>query len=124
VLLALCVRKFDQIIRSQTRGFRQNRACDSDLIVSRKAADNRRRRLPDRRELRAHFGKRHAGTDVCNRSDFDCLNKALKHVIEERNLLVIEAAGGSDEQVSHTLDGVQALVRGTRIYCGFNFVDD
>ena len=124
VLLAFCFGDFDQVFGAQTGGFRQDRTSDRDLVVAGKAANDRRRRLRDRRQLAAHFSQRNAGAYVCDRPNLDRLDEPFQHISEQLDLLAVEAFGGRQKQVGHALDCFQALFCRPIIDCRFNFVDD
>ena len=54
VLLALRFRDLDQVVFAEARGLPQHRSGDGDFVMPCQVADNRGRRLGDRRELGAY----------------------------------------------------------------------
>src|ERR1700676_5683168 len=87
MLLPFGLRDFNQILLAETRGFRQHRPGDADLVIARQTADHRGRRLRNRRKLNAHFSKSDPGADIGDRPYLDRLDEALQHIAEQLNLL-------------------------------------
>ena len=104
--------------------FRQDRTSDRDLVIAGKSANDRRRRLRNRRQLAAHFSQCNTDAYVCDRPKLDRLDEPFQHISEQFDLLAVEAFGGRQEQVGHALDGFKALFCRPVIDCRFNFVDD
>src|ERR1700675_2115474 len=99
MLLAFGLRDFNQILLAETRGFRQHRPGDADLVIARQTADDGGRRLRNRRKLNAHFSKSDPGADVGDRPYLDRLDEPLENIAEELNFLAGDAAGGRDKQL-------------------------
>ena len=93
MLLAPGFRDLDKIVFAQSRRLLQDRSGDGDFVMIGEPADDGRRRLRDRCQLLAHFGKRHAGADVGDRANLDGLDQPFEHVVEQLDLLVVEAVG-------------------------------
>ena len=124
MLFALGLGDLDQIFRAEPGRFGEYWAGDADLVMARETADHRRRRLRDGRQLFAHFGKRNSCADIGDRADFNGLDQALEHIVEQLDLLAVEAAGGKQKEFGDALDGLQALFGGSDFDRGFDFVGD
>ncbi len=92
--------------------------------MSGKTADDRGRRLGNGSKLHAGFSQRDARADIRKRPQLDRLDQALEHMVEQFDLLAVEAPGGCQEKIRYALDRFQVLFRGADIYRCFNFVDD
>ena len=122
--LALAGGDLHQLAVIEARGFLQHGAGDADLVIVGEAAHHGRRRLRDRRELRADLGQRDACAHVGDGAQLDGADQAFEHVVEQRDLLVVEAAGGSQEQVGDAPGRLQPLFRRAGPNRGFDLVDD
>jgi hypothetical protein len=75
-------------------------------------------------QLGAHFGKRHAGADIRDRSNLDGPYETLEHIVKQLDLRGIQTVGGQQEKICDALDRIQALFRRAGSYRRFDFVDD
>ncbi|MGY4366544.1 hypothetical protein ACVW1A_002609 [Bradyrhizobium sp. LB1.3] len=113
-----------QLAIVEARGFLEHGTGDADLVIVGEAADDRWWRLRDRRELRADLGESNARAHVGDGPELDGADQALKHVVEQRDLLVVKTGGGGQEQVGDAAGSCQALFRGARPKRGLDLVDD
>ena len=56
--------------------------------------------------------------------NLDRLDEPFEHIVEQLDLLVVEAAGGGQKEIGDAPGGFQAFFRRADIYRSFDFVDD
>jgi hypothetical protein len=92
--------------------------------VARQATDHCRRRLRHRRKLHADLGQRDPRADVGDRPQFNGLDQAFEHIVEQRDLLVIILACGNQEEVGYAPCGLEAFLLGPYADGRFDFFGD
>ena len=101
VRLRFCAGDFDQIAVTETRGGRQNRFGDDDVVVAGKSAHHLDGGIMNWRKAAAELGER---------PGFDSLDQVPENVVEDVDLLVGQPIRIGDKQISDAPQRIDALV--------------
>jgi hypothetical protein len=104
-----------EVARPQAARLRQHAAGHRDFLVPRKVLDDFERRVVDRRQATAELGSGLA---------FDPGDQKTQHVVEDLDLIVVEASTIVQEQVSHLAKRRNPLLRRAAPDGVFEFGDD
>ena len=92
--------------------------------MPRQSANDRGRRLRQRRKLRAELGQRNARADIGKRAKLDGVDQPLEDVAEQRDLLVVVTLGRGQKQRGDAPDRLGAFLWGARPDRELDFVGD